>query len=173
MLSVHSCIAALGSSPAQECAMEDWDQIIDTNIKGLLNITRPVIDIMKKRNTGQIINLGSMAASVPYKGGNVYGATKAFVRHFSRKLRTDLFASGIKVTNIEPGAAETEFSIVRFKDVQEADKYYSGWRPLKAEDIAETIVWILNQHPHVNIDNIEIMPHDQSYAGMVIDRAEK
>ncbi len=170
---INSAGLALGIGPAQESKLEDWEQMIDTNIKGLLRITRPVLDIMKERGTGQIVNVGSVAAAVPYKGGNVYGATKAFVRQFSRNLRTDLFATGIKVTNVEPGAAETEFSVVRFKDQQAADDYYKGWRPLKAEDIANTIVWAMNQPPHVNIDNIEIMPLDQTFAGMVIDREQE
>jgi len=170
---INSAGLALGMEPAQESKLEDWEQMVDTNIKGLLRITRPVLDIMKKRGTGQIINIGSMAASVPYKGGNVYGATKASVRQFSRNLRTDLFAIGIKVTNIEPGAAETEFSVVRFKNQQAADDYYKGWRPLKAEDIANTIVWVMNQPPHVNVENIEVMPLDQTFGGMVIDRERK
>jgi 3-hydroxy acid dehydrogenase / malonic semialdehyde reductase len=170
---INSAGLALGASPAQDSMLEDWEQMIDTNIKGLLRITRPVLNIMKERGTGQIINVGSVAGTVPYKGGNVYGATKAFVRQFSRNLRTDLFATGIKVTNVEPGAAETEFSVVRFKNQQAADDYYKGWQPLKAEDIANTIVWVMNQPPHVNVDNVEVMPLDQTFAGMVIDRKEK
>lgn len=169
---VNSAGLALGFEPADEAALEDWEQMVDTNIKGLLRVTRPAIDIMKQRSTGLIINIGSCAGHVPYKGGNVYGATKAFVRQFSRNLRTDLFGTGIKVTNIEPGAAETEFSIVRFKDKQKADDYYKGWRPLTAEDVANTIVWAINQPPHVNIDNVELMPLDQTYAGMVLNKRE-
>ena len=119
-----------------------------------------------------IINIGSVAATVPYKGGNVYGATKAFVRQFSRNLRTDLFGTGIKVTNIEPGAAETEFSVVRFKDEQKAKDYYAGWQALKAEDIANTIVWVINQPPRVNVDNIEVMPLDQTFGGMVLNKLD-
>jgi len=129
---INSAGLALGMNPSQETDIEDWERMVDTNIKGLLYITRKAIDIMKGQNSGLIINLGSVAGSVPYKGGNVYGATKAFVRQFSRNLRTDLFGTGIKVTNIEPGAAETEFSIVRFKDKQMADDYYKNWRPLKS-----------------------------------------
>jgi len=163
---------ALGLDPAQEAKFEDWEQMVSTNITGLLRMTRPVLESMKQRGGGQIVNIGSVAATVPYKGGNVYGATKAFVRQFSRNLRTDLFGTGIKVTNIEPGAAETEFSIVRFKDKQKADAYYKGWRPLQPEDIANAIAWAIDQPPHVNIDNIEIMPLDQTYAGMVLDRKD-
>lgn len=167
---VNSAGLALGASSAAESDLEDWEKMIDTNIKGLLYVTRKAIDVMVSQGSGLIINIGSMAGNVPYKGGNVYGATKAFVRHFSRNLRTDLFGTGIKITNIEPGAAETEFSIVRFKDKQMADDYYKNWRPLKAEDIANTIDWVVKQPEHVNIENIEIMPVDQTYAGMIIDK---
>jgi 3-hydroxy acid dehydrogenase/malonic semialdehyde reductase len=167
---INSAGLALGMGPAQESDLEDWERMVDTNVKGLLYVTRHAIDVMKAQKSGLIINIGSVAGSVPYKGGNVYGATKAFVRQFSRNLRTDLFGTGIKVTNIEPGAAETEFSIVRFKDKQKADEYYEGWRPLKPEDIAHTIEWVINQPKHVNIDNVEIMPLDQTYAGMVLDK---
>lgn len=170
---INSAGLALGMGPAQDSDLEDWEQMVNTNIKGLLYVTRGVLDIMKEREHGLIVNIGSCAGHVPYKGGNVYGATKAFVRQFSRNLRTDLFGTGIKVTNIEPGAAETEFSVVRFKDQQKADDYYTGWQPLTPEDVANTIVWAVNQPPHVNIDNVEIMPLDQTYAGMVIDRKEK
>jgi 3-hydroxy acid dehydrogenase/malonic semialdehyde reductase len=167
---INSAGLALGMEPAQEAQLEDWEQMVDTNIKGLLRVTRPVLDIMKMQGSGLIINIGSVAATVPYKGGNVYGATKAFVRQFSRNLRTDLFGTGVKVTNIEPGAAETEFSIVRFKDEQKAKDYYAGWQALKAEDIANTIAWVINQPAYVNIDNIEVMPLDQTFGGMVLDR---
>lgn len=169
---VNSAGLALGFEPADETSLEDWEQMVDTNIKGLLRITRPTIDIMKRRGTGIIVNIGSCAAHVPYRGGNVYGATKAFVRQFSRNLRTDLFGTGVKVTNVEPGAAETEFSIVRFKDKQKADDYYKGWHALTAEDVANTIVWAINQPYHVNIDNVEIMPLGQTYGGMVLNKKE-
>jgi NADP-dependent 3-hydroxy acid dehydrogenase YdfG len=126
---------------------------------------------MKKRNSGLIINIGSVAGSAPYPKGNVYGATKAFVRQFSRNLRADLAGTDIKVSNIEPGAAETEFSIVRFKgDVELAKKVYEGTRALQAIDIAKTIKWIIDQPLRVNIDNIEIMPIDQTYGGLVMVR---
>lgn len=163
-------LALGGMTLAQEADLENWEQMVDTNIKGLLRVTRPVLDIMKQRGSGLIINLGSSAANIPYRGGNVYGSTKAFVRHFSRNLRTDLFGMGIKVTNIEPGAAETEFSIVRFGDKQVADNYYKNWHPLRPEDIASTIKWVIDQPAHVNIDNIEIMPLDQTYGGIVTNK---
>lgn len=170
---VNSAGLALGMAPAQEADLDDWEQMVQTNILGLLRVTRPVLDGMTKRGAGLIINIGSVAGSVPYKGGNVYGATKAFVRQFSRNLRSDLFGTGVKVTNIEPGAAETEFSIVRFKDKQKADDYYAGWQALKAEDIARTIVWVVEQPAHVNIDNVEVMPLDQTFAGMVLNKEPK
>lgn len=165
---------ALGMGTADEASLEDWETMVDTNIKGLLYFTKFTLKLMKKRNTGLIVNLGSVAAHIPYKGGNVYGATKAFVRQFSRNLRTDLFGTNIKVTNIEPGAAETEFSVVRFKgDKKQAAMVYEDMRPLIAEDIAQTIVWIIHQPAHVNIDNIEIMPVDQTFGGLAIQRKSK
>jgi 3-hydroxy acid dehydrogenase / malonic semialdehyde reductase len=167
---INSAGLALGMESAQEASLEDWEQMVDTNIKGLLRVTRLTLDIMKKQKSGLIINIGSVAATVPYRGGNVYGATKAFVRQFSRNLRTDLFSTGVKVTNIEPGAAETEFSVVRFKNEQKAKDYYAGWQALKAEDIANTIVWVISQPAHVNIDNVEVMPLDQTFGGMVLDK---
>ena len=169
---VNSAGLAVGLDPAQNADLEDWEIMVDTNIKGLLNITRPTLDSMKQQGSGLIINVGSVAAHLPYKGGNVYGATKAFVRQFSRNLRTDLFGTGVRVANIEPGAAETEFSVVRFKDKQKADDYYKGWKPLTPEDVARAIVWIIDQPPHVNIDNLEIMPLDQTYGGAVLNKKD-
>jgi 3-hydroxy acid dehydrogenase/malonic semialdehyde reductase len=165
---------ALGMGTADEASLEDWEVMVNTNIKGLLYCTKFTLDFMKKRKTGLIVNLGSVAAHVPYKGGNVYGATKAFVRQFSRNLRTDLLGINIKVTNIEPGMAETGFSAVRFKgDKEKADQVYEDMRPLTAEDIAHTIIWVIHQPAHVNIDNIEIMPVDQTFGGLAIHRTNK
>jgi 3-hydroxy acid dehydrogenase / malonic semialdehyde reductase len=169
---INSAGLALGMEPAQDAKLEDWDKMVDTNVKGLLYVTRPVLELMKKQGSGLIINIGSVAGQVPYKGGNVYGATKAFVGQFSRNLRTDLFGTGIKVSTIEPGAAETEFSVVRFADQQKADAYYRGWQPLKPEDVAAAIVWVINQPPHVNVENIELMPLDQTYGGMALNKKE-
>lgn len=169
---INNAGMARGMEPAQQNNLDDWELMVDTNIKGLLRFTRPVLDIMTKRGTGLIINVGSIASSLPYKGGNVYGGTKAFVRQFSRNLRVDLFGKGIKVTTIEPGAAETEFAITRFGDEQKAKEYYQGWRPLTAEDVANAIVWVVNQPPHINIDNIEIMPLDQASAGAALNKKE-
>jgi 3-hydroxy acid dehydrogenase/malonic semialdehyde reductase len=161
---------ALGVNTAQESKIEDWEMMIDTNIKGTLYFTKFVLDGMIKRNTGLIITLGSVAATTPYKGGNVYGGTKAFIKQFARNLRTDLLGTNIKVTNIDPGAAETEFSIVRFGNKKEADEYYKGMRPLVGQDIARTISWIIEQPEHVNIENIELMTVDQTYAGFVFNK---
>lgn len=167
---INNAGLARGITAAQENRLDDWEQMVDTNIKGLLRATRPVLDIMLRRGSGHIVNIGSVASSMPYKGGNVYGGTKAFVRQFSRNLRVDLFGTGIRVTNIEPGAAETEFSITRFGDKQKADEYYKGWQPLTPDDVAGAVVWAINQPPHVNIDNIEIMPLDQTSAGAMLNK---
>src|SRR5258708_6597926 len=168
---VNNAGLSLGLDPATEADLEDWDTMVDTNIKGVLYFTRFALENMKQRNHGLIINIGSVAATVSYKGGNVYGATKAFVKQFSRNLRTDLFGTDIKVTNIEPGMSETNFSVTRFKgDLEKAKKAYEGMRALNPEDIANTILWVINQPLRVNIENIEIMPIDQVAAGMAINR---
>jgi len=168
---INSAGGALGLDSAIEASLEDWDGMVDTNIKGLMYMTRFALESMKKRNTGLIVNIASIAAHVPYKGGNVYGASKAFVWQFSRNLRTDVLGTNIKVTNIEPGMAETEFSLVRFKgDIQKAKDVYKGAKSLTAIDIANTILWVINQPDHVNIDNIEIMPLDQTFGGLATNR---
>ena len=167
---INNAGLARGMGTAQESKLEDWERMVDTNIKGLLYMTHPVLKIMTARGTGHIINIGSVSGSIPYKGSNVYGATKAFVRQFSRNLRTDVFGQEIKITTVEPGMAETEFSEVRLGDKSQAKTYYQGTRPLQAENIADAIVWVLDQPPHVNIDNIEIMSLDQTYGGTVINR---
>lgn len=168
---INNAGLALGMEPAQDADLENWERMVDTNIKGLLYMTRPTLDIMKQQGKGLIINIGSVAGHLPYKGGNVYGATKAFVRQFSNNLRTDLFGMDIKITNIEPGMAETEFASVRFKgDDAKAKAVYADYRPLQAEDIANTIAWVINQPARVNIDNIEIMPLDHTYGGSAINR---
>lgn len=171
---VNNAGLALGLDSATEAEVEDWEVMVDTNIKGLMYFTRFALDNMKVRNSGLIINIGSVASSVPYKGGNVYGATKAFVKQFSRNLRADLFGTGIKITNIEPGMAETNFSNIRFKgDTEKASKVYENTRSLKPEDVANTIKWVIDQPLRVNIDSIEIMPIDQTFGGMAVNRNEK
>lgn len=167
---INSAGMASGMGPIQETNVDELEIMVDTNIKGLLYVTNPVIKAMAGRGRGLIINIGSISSSMPYRGGHVYGGTKAFVRQFSRNLRIDLFGTGIKVSNIEPGAAETEFSIVRFKDKLKAKDYYKGWTPLTPEDVAKTIVWVIEQPEHVNIDNVEIMPLDQTSAGAMLNK---
>jgi 3-hydroxy acid dehydrogenase / malonic semialdehyde reductase len=162
---------AAGIDLVYEANLDDWDTMVDTNIKGLLYFTRYALDIMKKRNTGHIVNIGSIAGAVPYKGGSVYGASKAFVKHFSKNLRADLLGTDIKVTNIAPGKSETEFSLVRFKgDPQRSKEEYEGMRSLQPEDIAEAVLWVITQPVRVNIDYIEVLPIDQTYGGMAINR---
>lgn len=168
---INNAGLAVGLDLAQDADLEDWERMIDTNNKGLVYCTNFALKIMKQRNSGLIINIGSVAGSAPYPKGNVYGATKAFVRQFSRNLRADLAGTDIKVSNIEPGAAETEFSVVRFKgDVAKAKQVYENTRALQAVDVANTIKWIIDQPLRVNIDNIELMPIDQTYAGLIMNR---
>lgn len=162
---------ALGLSSADTCDLADWDTMVDTNIKALTHCTRHLLPSMVARGSGHIINISSTAAQYPYPGGNVYGATKAFVSHFSKNLRADLLGTGIRVTNIEPGMAESEFSLVRFKgDESAAEQVYEGTEPLKPEDIAEAIYWAVHQPTHVNINNIELMPVCQSWGPLAVQR---
>lgn len=150
---------ALGMSPAQEADLEDWDTMVDTNIKGLYHLTRIVLPGMVKRNSGHIINMGSVAGTYPYPGGNVYGASKAFVKQFSNNLLTDLVHTQIRVTNIEPGLAQTEFSIVRMHgDKNKADDIYKGTQPITGDDIAEIVHWVASVPAHININAVEVMP---------------
>lgn len=162
---------ALGLEPAAEVNIDDWDTMVDTNIKGLMYCTRALLPQMVERNSGLIINIGSTAGSWPYAGGNVYGATKAFVQQFSRNLRTDLLGKKVRVTNIDPGMAESEFSNVRFKgDDTKAAQVYNGTKPLLPEDIAEMVWWVANLPAHVNINAIETMPVDQTWGGLTVHR---
>ena len=162
---------ALGLGPAHEADLDEWETMVDTNIKGLLFMTRKILPMMVARGAGQVINLGSVAGSWPYSGGNTYGATKAFVQQFSRNLRTDLQGTGIRVTNIEPGLAESEFSVVRFGgDAAKAAKVYEGTQPLTPEDIAEIIYWTASRPSHVNINSVEVMPVCQSWGNLSITR---
>ena len=151
----------------------DWDrigQVIETNITGLVALTRALLPKLTERK-GAIINLGSVAGTYPYKGGAVYAGTKAFVHQFSLDLRCDLHGSSVRVTSIEPGMAETEFTLVRTGGDREAsDKLYAGVKPMTADDIAETIWWIANLPPHLNINSIELMPVSQSWAGFSVER---
>ncbi len=162
---------ALGLNPAQEADIDDWDTMVDTNIKGLMYVTRALLPGMVSRGTGHIINMGSIAGSWPYPGGNAYGATKAFVEQFSNNLHADLHGTGIRVSNVEPGLAESEFSVVRFHgDKEKADAVYDGTEPLTPVDIAEIVYWLTDRPPHVNINRLEVMPVCQSWSPFAIHR---
>jgi len=162
---------ALGLKPAQNADLDDWEQMIDTNIKGLSYMTRAVLPGMIRRNCGHIINIGSVAGTWPYPGGNAYGASKAYVKQFSNNLRADLLGTPVRITNIEPGLAETEFSIVRFHgDKTQADNVYQGTQPLTGKDIAEIVYWVTSVPPHVNINAVEVMPVCQSWSPFAIHR---
>ncbi|WP_067173700.1 SDR family oxidoreductase [Sulfurospirillum sp. UCH001] len=168
---VNNAGLALGLEHANEASLDDWERMIDTNIKGLLYVTKAVLPVMVERKTGYIFNIGSTAGSWPYEGGNVYGATKAFVKQFSLNLRTDLKGTHVRVTNIEPGFSLTEFSDVRFKgDKEKADAVYKNTTPLSKEDIANAIFSLAELPAHVNVNRIEIMPTVQSYAGLSVER---
>lgn len=168
---VNNAGLALGLEGADAVDVEDWDVMVDTNIKGLMYVTRALLPNMVKRGGGHIVNLGSVAASWPYPGGNVYGGTKAFVQQFSRNLRTDLLGKNIRVSNIEPGMCETEFSVVRFEgDADKAKQVYRGMQPLLAEDIAEIVHWVTALPAHININQIEVMPTDQAWAPFAVHR---
>jgi len=166
---VNNAGLAAGLSQIHEGSPDDWEQMIDTNIKGLLYITRMIAPGMVKRGKGHIINLGSIAGKEAYEQGNVYNATKFAVDGLSQGMRIDLVEHGIKVTAINPGAVETEFSLVRFKwDKEEATKVYEGFTPLYAEDIAEAILFVVTRPHHVNIDDLVIMPTAQARSRKII-----
>ena len=164
---------ALGLAPAQKADLDDWETMVDTNIKGMMYCTRALLPGMVERNRGHIFNVGSVAGDWPYPNGNVYCATKAFVKQFSLTLLADLVGTHVRVTNIEPGLAETEFSIVRFKgDSDIAAKVYENLQPLTATDIADIIFWAASRPPHVNINRIEVMPVCQALGPMVLHREQ-
>ncbi|MEA3121915.1 MAG: 3-hydroxy acid dehydrogenase / malonic semialdehyde reductase [Paraburkholderia sp.] len=169
---VNNAGLALGLEPAHRADLDDWYRMIDTNCTGLVTITRTLLPGMVERNRGHVFNVGSTAGSYPYAGGNVYGATKAFVRQFSLNLRADLAGTALRVTDVEPGlCGGTEFSNVRFKgDDGKAAGVYRDVQALTAEDIADSIYWIATRPAHVNINTIELMPVAQSFAGLSIHR---
>ncbi len=172
-LLVNNAGLALGLGPAQAAGLDDWETMIDTNIKGLLYVTHAVLPGMVERKSGHIVNIGSIAADNPYPGGNVYGATKAFVFQLTRNLRADVLGTGVRVTDIAPGLAETEFSVVRFKgDREKADAVYRGVAPLTGEDIARAVLWVVEQPPHVNVNRVELMPTQQAWGPLAIRRDE-
>jgi 3-hydroxy acid dehydrogenase/malonic semialdehyde reductase len=168
---VNNAGLALGLEPAQRADLADWDEMIDTNIRSLAHLTRLILPGMVERKSGHVINLGSVAGSWPYPNGNVYAATKAFVAQFSHTLRCDLHGTGVRVTNIEPGMAETNFSVLRFKgDAERAAKVYENTTPLSSDDVADAVIWAATRPIHVNINTIEVMPTAQSLAGVQVAR---
>ena len=169
-LLVNNAGLALGTGPAQGASLDQWRQMIDTNVTGLVTITRKLLPVLIERK-GAIVNLGSVAAHYPYPGGNVYGGTKAFVHQFTLGLRCDLAGTGVRVTAVEPGMCESEFTLVRTGGDQAAyDRLYAGADPLQPADIAETLWWIANLPAHMNINTIELMPVSQSWSPFAVNR---
>ncbi len=169
-LLVNNAGLAQGTAPAQSASLEDWRTMIDTNVTALVTLTHRLLPQLVERK-GAIINISSVAGVYPYPGGNAYGGTKAFVSQFSLGLRADLHGTGVRVTTIEPGMAETEFTLVRTHGNQAAsDTLYTGANPMTAEDIAEQIFWVANLPAHLNINRLELMPVSQSFAGFQVAR---
>ena len=170
---VNNAGLALGTELAPQCSLAEWTTMIDTNVKGLVTVTHALLPGMVARNSGLVINLGSIAGNTPYPGGNVYGSTKAFVEQFTRNLRADLVGTGVRATNLAPGLCSgTEFSNVRYRgNDAAAAKVYEGTVPLTAEDIAETAWWIATLPPHININQLELMPTCQGYGSIAIKRS--
>ena len=167
---VNNAGLALGTAPAQRADLGQWKQMIDTNVTALATLTHTLLPKLIERR-GAIVNVSSVAGSYPYPGGNVYGGTKAFVTQLSLGLRSDLHGTGVRVTSIEPGLAETEFTLVRTGGDQAAsDKLYEGTHPMTGADIAETIWWVANLPPHLNVNRLELMPVSQSFAGFQVHR---
>jgi len=168
---VNSAGLALGLEAAPRASLDEWQQMIETNCLGLVVATRVLLPGMVARDRGHVVNLGSIAGTYPYPGGNVYGATKAFVHQFTLNLKADLVGTHVRVTNIEPGMAETEFSVVRFGgDASRASKVYEGMQPLTPADIAETVLWCVTRPPHMNVNTIELMPNAQAFAAFAVKR---
>lgn len=169
---INNAGLALAPEAAQHVALEDWHTMIDTNVTGLVNVTHAVLPKLLETGKGaSIVNLGSVAGEWPYPGGHVYGASKAFVKQFSYNLRCDLIATGVRVTDIAPGMAETEFTLVRTKGNQAvSDALYSSTTPLTAEDIAEQIFYVCTLPDHININRLEIMPSRQAWSPFAVDR---
>lgn len=168
-LLINNAGLALGTAPAHQADLAQWQQMIDTNISGLIAITHKLLPRLVERK-GAIINLSSVAATYPYSGGNVYGGTKAFVQQFSLGLRSDLHGTGVRVTSIEPGMVETEFTLVRTGSQAASDALYGDAQPMTAQDIAQTLLWVASQPPHLNINRLELMPVTQSFAGFQVAR---
>ena len=170
-LLVNNAGLALGLEPAQKATLSDWETMIDTNTKGLVAMTHAVLPGMVARDRGHVINLGSTAGEWPYPGGNVYGATKAFVRQFSLNLRADLFGTQVRVTDIEPGlVGGTEFSNVRFGDDSKAAAVYQGADALTPDDIADAVHWVATRPARVNINTLQVMPVCQSFGPLRVHK---
>lgn len=171
-LLVNNAGLARGLAPAQRADLDDWEEMVDTNVKGLMTMTHAVLPGMVARDRGHVVNVGSTAAHWPYPGANVYGATKAFVHQFSLNLRADLLGTNVRVTVVDPGmVGGTEFSSIRFHgDDTRAAKVYEGAEPLLPEDVAETVHWVATLPARVNINAIEMMPVGQAFAGLAVSR---
>jgi 3-hydroxy acid dehydrogenase/malonic semialdehyde reductase len=169
---VNNAGLALGLEPAARADMDDWETMVDTNIKGLMFCTRAVLPRMVERQRGHIVNIGSIASEFPYPGGNAYGASKAFVHQFSMNLRADLLGTRVRVTNVEPGlCGGSEFSEVRFHgDKARAEAVYRDTEALTPEDIAETVWWVLSRPAHVNVNLVQVMPVDQAFGPLAVHR---
>ena len=168
-LLINNAGLALGTAPAQQADLGQWRQMIDTNITGLVTITHKLLPLLIERK-GAIINLSSTASTYPYSGGNTYGGTKAFVTQFTLGLRADLHGTGVRVTSVEPGMVETEFTVIRTGSQAASDALYQGSNPLTAQDIAETLFWVASLPAHINMNRIELMPVSQSFAGFQVAR---
>ncbi|KFE63413.1 Short chain dehydrogenase [Hyalangium minutum] len=170
-LLINNAGLGLGMEPAHTADLDDWETMIDTNCKGLVYVTRVLLPGMVQRNRGHVVNLGSVAATYPYPGGNVYGATKAFVHQFSQNLKADLVGTRVRVTEVQPGMVETGFSVVRFKgDAERARKVYEGMQPLTPDDIADIVLFCITRPAHVNLNVVEVMPADQGFGPMNVKR---
>lgn len=169
---VNNAGLALGIEPAQRASLDDWERMVDTNVKGLMYMTHALLPGMVERGRGHVVNIGSIAGEWPYPGGNAYGGSKAFVRQFSLNLKADLIGTGVRVTDIEPGlTGGTEFSNVRFHgDDARAGAIYAGTTPLMPEDVAEAVYWVSTLPAHVNINTLSMMPTCQAFAGQKIVR---
>lgn len=168
-LLINNAGLALGLEPAHRASLANWRTMIDTNVTALVSITHKLLPALVERK-GAIINISSVAANYPYPGGNVYAGTKAFVRQFSLDLRADLHGTGVRVTSIEPGMVETEFTTVRTGSQEASDTLYKGVNPMTAEDIADTLLWVATLPPHLNINTLELMPVNQSWQGFAVHR---
>jgi 3-hydroxy acid dehydrogenase / malonic semialdehyde reductase len=169
---VNNAGLALGLDPAHRANLDDWEKMVDTNVKGLMYVTRALLPGMVERNRGHVVNLGSVAAEWPYPGGHAYGGTKAFVHQFSLNMRADLLGTAVRVTDVQPGlCGGTEFSEVRFKgDKQKAQSIYEGTQPLTADDVADAVHWVATRPAHVNINTVQMMPVCQAFGPLAVKR---